>query len=612
MQKKYIFHHLLHLQWMMVALCIVASSCSDEFQGYTELTSPVDCSEMYWNTHTRTAAEEQTMLRSHGVGFSFDAINGERCDVGSVRCQIVNLEALEEAGAYDCSYEGHSQIKNNTSRSFAEYNHNVNIGASVSGDVLIYKGSYQKVASIFEHALDTTICFTTEMSEDAVEKTIDTNMLELLLESEPEQYLSDNFLYAIDKLKRNGKDNIAVVDSFINIFGTHVITNASVGGKLQLDVISDRKAVTTLAMEKEVKEQSLKLFFKEKVETMTEEELKAVTTLLENSEIHLSAVGGDLSKLNTLIANPSYSNTAATPDALYKWQESIDFDETDPWNNRCEMTDMDVTPIWEFIPDKDVAAVVESRIIATAPTMQELYGNRNFINVEIPILPGMVSTNFAGTTKIIDNPWVTDVIAAHRHVATICKEWVPEITPDNSVYVVYPIYENRIQMDAGLCVYNGISYRVKWIYNRFEVEKDTTKVNTDKVYLTFGYLSSEKTNGADYTQGTLRIGYEWPGSIAVNGSIANKQDICTTRKFLGDFYLDTDKKYINLPNWTFITSSEENKYYKDTYPELFKKDLPYELSGIKLDGKTGLDNLSNRMVRNSDYVYYINTTETGL
>lgn len=600
------------MQWVMVVSCIAASSCSDEFQSNMEQPSPVGGSNMYWYTHTRTAAEQQTMLRSHGVGFSFDAINGERCDVGSVRCQIVNLNAMEEAGAYDCSYEGRTQIKTNTSRSFAEYSHNVNTGASVSGDVLIYKGSYQKVASIFEHALDTSLCFTTEMSEKAVEKTIDTNMLETLLESEPEQYLSENFLYAIDKLKKNGRNNVAVVDSFIGIFGTHVITNASVGGKLQLDIITDRKTVTTLIMEKQIKEQSLNLFFKKKTETMTDEELKAATALLENAEIHLSAVGGDLSKLNTLIANPSFGNTAATPAALYEWQESINFNETNPWDSRCEMTDMDVTPIWEFIPDKEVAALVKSRIIATAPTMQELYGNRNFINVEIPMLPGTVSTNFAGTVKTINNPWVTDVIAAHRHVATICKEWVPEIDPDNSVYVVYPIYENRMQMDAGLCVYNGTPYRVKWIYNRFDVEKDTTKVNSDKVYLTFGYLSSEKTNGADYTQSTLRIGYEWPGSISINGSIANKNDICTTRKFLGNFYLDTDKKYTNLPNWTYITSSDENKYYKETYPELFNRDRPYELSGIKLNGKTGLDNLVNRMVRNSDYVYYINTSETEL
>lgn len=612
MLKKSIFHHLLHMQWVMVVSCIAASSCSDEFQSNMEQPSPVGGSNMYWYTHTRTAAEQQTMLRSHGVGFSFDAINGERCDVGSVRCQIVNLNAMEEAGAYDCSYEGRTQIKTNTSRSFAEYSHNVNTGASVSGDVLIYKGSYQKVASIFEHALDTSLCFTTEMSEKAVEKTIDTNMLETLLESEPEQYLSENFLYAIDKLKKNGRNNVAVVDSFIGIFGTHVITNASVGGKLQLDIITDRKTVTTLIMEKQIKEQSLNLFFKKKTETMTDEELKAATALLENAEIHLSAVGGDLSKLNTLIANPSFGNTAATPAALYEWQESINFNETNPWDSRCEMTDMDVTPIWEFIPDKEVAALVKSRIIATAPTMQELYGNRNFINVEIPMLPGTVSTNFAGTVKTINNPWVTDVIAAHRHVATICKEWVPEIDPDNSVYVVYPIYENRMQMDAGLCVYNGTPYRVKWIYNRFDVEKDTTKVNSDKVYLTFGYLSSEKTNGADYTQSTLRIGYEWPGSISINGSIANKNDICTTRKFLGNFYLDTDKKYTNLPNWTYITSSDENKYYKETYPELFNRDRPYELSGIKLNGKTGLDNLVNRMVRNSDYVYYINTSETEL
>ena len=157
------------------------------------------------------------------------------------------------------------------------------------------------------------------------------------------------------------------------------------------------------------------LFFKKKVETMTESELKAATTLLSNAELHLDATGGDLSPFSTLIANPSTDNPAATPETLENWLASINFDETHPWDSRCEMLDMEVTPIWEFIPDPTVAALVESRIKATAPTMQELYGNRNFVNVEIPAQPGTVTTGFNGRTMTVTDPWVVDVIAANRH-----------------------------------------------------------------------------------------------------------------------------------------------------------------------------------------------------
>lgn len=591
------------------ALCFLALSCSDELHTYAPQGGADGNGTTYWHTRTRTPGEQQTMLRNHGVGFSFDAINGEKCDAGSVRCQVVDLATLEADGAYDCDYVGHSEMTTSCSRSFAEYCHNVNTGTSVSGGVLIYKGSYMKTASIFEHAFDNSICFTAEMSERAVEKFIDTNIMDNLLKEEPERYLSDNFLYAIDKLRRAGTDNVAVVDSFIEIFGTHVITDASVGGKLKLDVVTGQKTVSTLVQEQQIKEQSLNLFFKKKVETMTESELKAATMLLSNAELHLDATGGDLSPFSTLIANPSTDNPAATPETLENWLASINFDETHPWDSRCEMLDMEVTPIWEFIPDPTVAALVESRIKATAPTMQELYGNRNFVNVEIPAQPGTVTTGFNGRPMTVTDPWVVDVIAANRHVATVCKEWVPEIDPNSSVRVVYPIYDNRLQMDAGLCIHNGVPYRVKWLYDRFEVEKTDTVVDGNTVYLTFGYLDYAKTDGADYLPGSLRIGYEWPGSIATDGSVANKEEICTTRKFLGNFYTDNDKRHDNLPNWTYTTADMSNKHYTETYAELFATDEPYRLSGVKLDGRSGSANITGRMVRNQDYVYYINTTE---
>ena len=542
------------------ALCFLALSCSDELHTYAPQGGADGNGTTYWHTRTRTPGEQQTMLRNHGVGFSFDAINGEKCDAGSVRCQVVDLATLEADGAYDCDYVGHSEMTTSCSRSFAEYCHNVNTGTSVSGGVLIYKGSYMKTASIFEHAFDNSICFTAEMSERAVEKFIDTNIMDNLLKEEPERYLSDNFLYAIDKLRRAGTDNVAVVDSFIEIFGTHVITDASVGGKLKLDVVTGQKTVSTLVQEQQIKEQSLNLFFKKKVETMTESELKAATTLLSNAELHLDATGGDLSPFSTLIANPSTDNPAATPETLENWLASINFDETHPWDSRCEMLDMEVTPIWEFIPDPTVAALVESRIKATAPTMQELYGNRNFVNVEIPAQPGTVTTGFNGRTMTVTDPWVVDVIAANRHVATVCKEWV-------------------------------------------------TVVDGNTVYLTFGYLDYAKTDGADYLPGSLRIGYEWPGSIATDGSVANKEEICTTRKFLGNFYTDNDKRHDNLPIWTYTTADMSNTHYTETYAELFATDEPYRLSGVKLDGRSGSANITGRMVRNQDYVYYINTTE---
>ena len=150
----------------------------------------------------------------------------------------------------------------------------------MSGEILGYKGDYSKVLSLFEHALDTCIAFTSVQSEIVCQKYIATNLWESCLDELGERGLSDNFLYALEKIKATNIENVAVVDSFINIFGTHVVVDATIGGKLQLDIVTQRKNIQTFANERTVTEQSLDLFFKKKESSLTETEQKFVKQLL--------------------------------------------------------------------------------------------------------------------------------------------------------------------------------------------------------------------------------------------------------------------------------------------------------------------------------------------
>lgn len=607
-------HSVPHILWgtgMFLLLCFVA--CSDNMESENILLGK-ETEDYYWHTRTRSEVEQETMLRNHGVGFSYDAIYGEKCDVGSVRCQVLNLNMLKEEDVYRQNNEGKSDLKRTCSHSFAEYFHNTNFSANVSGRIPLYRGSYSKIYSLFEHALDTCLTFTTVHTEIVCQKYIEMESWPNTLDEFGEVCLSDNFLYALEKIKASNVENVAVVDSFINIFGTHVIVDAAIGGKLQLDITTERKNVQTFANEKTVTEHSLNIFFKKIESSTTDTEQKLVRQLLGNSQLYLSIIGGDLSIFNTLIAYPSPDNGFATEVNLNKWTESVKLDEDRVWDNKCEIIDMEVAPIWEFIPDPTTAAKVKARIIATAPTMQELYGNRNFLNVSFSARPTAVTTILGGKNQRFDSPWVVDVIAANRRVATICKEWVPEIDLQNSVQVAYPIYENRMQMEAGLCIHNGNVYQVKWLYDRFEVNKLDVQPTGEKIFLNFGSLECQETEGVNYQEGKFIIGYEWPGSILKDGTLAKNKPYYETRKFLGNFYLNTGDKFTDLPNWTYQSESMWNSYYEKYFGELTadKKEMPYELSGIQLNKRSGKEHLQNRMVRNADYVYYINSTELGL
>jgi len=167
--------------------------------------------------------------------------------------------------------------------------------------------------------------------------------------------------------------------------------------------------------------------------------------------------------------------------------------------------------------------------------------------------------------------------------------------------VVYPIYNNKVDLSLGLCEHAGKVYQVKWRYDRFEVQEDTTmNCSNGTLYLTYGSLSTIPHEGVStYLDGHNIIAFEWPGSIkAEDGSVLDKGWL-TTRKFLGDFYLENDVRYHNLPNWSYKTNVETNAYYK----HLLNNEQPFSLSGMTPRS------INNRMVRDNGYTYYINTNE---
>lgn len=65
--------------------------------------------------------------------------------------------------------------------------------------------------------------------------------------------------------------------------------------------------------------------------------------------------GGDASLFDGLVADPSYDNLQANMENYNNWISSIEKAGGNEWDERSELIDMEVTPIWEFIPDKDIA-----------------------------------------------------------------------------------------------------------------------------------------------------------------------------------------------------------------------------------------------------------------
>jgi len=594
---------------IIVLLTILSglSACNDE--PLYEPDSPMNeafNSDEFWYTRTLSRAQKLELKRKFGLGFSYDAIYGGKCDMGFIRCQVLDMDALQDDGLLKKYPKNVVVDSTAVAHSFSDYCQITDLTTQVSGGVVVFGAEYKAMSAIFEHGMDTTVCFFNKRNIERQRLMIDTLHLSDMTHQEIDRLITPSFRYGIEKIKRTDRENYLVVDSFINIFGSHVIIDVNIGAQLTLDVKTRSGIFYDYISETKITKEKLNLLFVKKEKTHTEADEKFIKQVVSNSTMELKVKGGDLSCFNSLIVNPSTTNPAANEETLTNWSRSLCEDEENPFNSNLELIDMRVAPIWMFIPDDEVAARVKSRIIADAPTMQELFGNKNWINCRIPFDIPKVTNYYSNGSKTttVEKPWVVNTVASNRILATICKEWIPEISREESVCVIYPVYENKVNIASGLCRHKGKLYNVSWRYDRFVVQEIETKESSDYAYLTFGCLSFSPTEGQSYQDVKYLLGYEWPGSIGTNGNITNTSWYAT-RKFLGDFYLDTDKQFSNLPNWEYVKSGNTSKYYEKD----LTTDKPFELSGIKLSGRSGTANMNKRMVRSDGYKYYINKRE---
>lgn len=552
-------------------------------------------------------------IRNYGLGFSYDAVAGQYCDYKSVKCQVLNYaeiskleEELEETFLVSVNSNSISQ-STISAHSFAEYVHKSNFSNGTKADLILYKGENKDKLEMLEYAEKKSKYISSSQTISLGEQKIIS--LEYLKDSirNHRQVLTASFRNAIEELSK--ECSIGKIGRFITRYGTHVIIYSKMGAKLNLEVSVSEDSFTEYWIEKDFTENSVALLFDKK--KAAGEDYKYIN-VYKKAKTKLKVSGGKVSLLNEAIFNPSFNNDKITSKSLTDWNNSIVFHHDDYVNNNVEMIEMDVIPIWEII-DKlypKVAKAIKSRVESSVSTLQEILGTQHFANTSFNVDYPSITSKINGTYKTFNNPFVVNIIASGRYVATICREFVPDISKTDLINVAYPIYDRVLHIRNGLAIYNDEVYEVEYAYGRFNVKKLNT-LSSGKFYLTNGLLSTKAKKGIEYVDSHPIIGYEWPGSVDSDGDISG--DKCVEiRKFMGDFYLENNTNYTNLPNWSKRTSVNGiiNADYLKSYDNFFNDKDIYTKSGLYID-KSGLENLNNRMVMDNDYEFFWNAKEVN-
>lgn len=564
----------------IVALATTVTACSDDAD---ELLQQAGQQEEGVSPFTRAPIDPTTLddfRRTYGVGFSYDALYGEKCNMKDIRCQVIDYQAIKDSrNLYGeqllrASKDNEGTISTYAYFSKSDYTQNSCFKGDAEGNLIIVNGKVEGTVSIWESGEVNKFYCESRYDAQAMAMELSHLSASVLVQEGHTELLTKNFREAIDWMaKHKGNE---VVDSFLMRYGTHVVTRAKIGGCIKVNMTLELDSVLNVRDVKVLGDVSIGEMVKYNSQS---ENFKKELILMNKADCNVTIKGGDLSKIPNDQLHFTFGQRPKLDSYVSAWVATLNYDKNNVSKSNMELIDMDVEPIWEYIPNADVANRVKMRVVGTAEDMLKDLGYQNGVSTVID-LSDKVTCNMAGRSTTFQKPAMYNVIASGRYVATVCREHISEIEPNPNidVLVVYPIYDRQVNLSSGYCIYGGKAYHVRNSSNGYYVEEDDQTVS-EKIYLNVGVPSYQRYTNIDYQPSHNVIAYEWPYIINKDGSTNSSQPYYLTYKNKLKFFLrDTNGKEQSgkldgIPNWSY--------------------------DGVRY----------KRMVRDDDYHYYWNTKE---
>ena len=535
-------------------------------------------------------------LRNFGVGYSYNAVRGSFCDWTDIRCQIVNRQVLD---AYQ-DWKGEMLRVTNVSKSvstYTQFNYSkrdyvsaVHLELQEKVNLGLYHKEKRTRQDFIEDGVEESFYYS--LAEDIVLADCFISPASVLYNYEYNyeecgNFLTLSFVNAVMHVAESDPTNIAVVDSLVNIYGTHVITQAWLGGKIRVDLSNYMWRYKDTALEDKWTSSQFLNACASKDENRTG---KDEYMWLEHGKLNITAYGGDQSTLTNLLGEYKMDGTRTfSIDGIFDWSQSLHFDPENELNSNVEMIDMRLTPIWEFAAavDEDAAERIKAAILQDVSLQQSLLGENNFFDTCFPIRYPTATAKiyFNGNlvdftrTDSADMPMVVNIVSGGRYVACVCHETIGT----RDLWVCYPIYEGKIKMPCGVGVdQEGRAYTVQWLNGNATVLRMQSDVAGDMFYINGGEVCVESQEGVTYADAFALPYIEIAGGVQPDGSVdgvpyvveRSGQDFIIDPNYRWKYFVDNingtrfwgkmstkDPLPSNLIGWTSDGHREDNYLY---------------------------------------------------
>ena len=370
---------------------------------------------------------------------------------------LAKLQANEDDGygRFTSGTDASFRVKTYTGTSVDEIVKKMEASASLKGS---FKGFKAEVGASF--SLNSQYSSEYMFSFGEVNVAMTQAYLEGLSDFNIRDYMTDDAKKAIDG---NGSTSEADFQNLIRTYGTHLVKKCKLGGQLRY--------ATTVQREKVANEQDMKVWananyknkFVEADVKVSNSDKESHKMTDEVGSIQTSAVGGSLATalaINT--AGDTQQNVADWLNSLSDMENLVvvDLGNTD---------DTELVGIWELVDEK-----YPKRAQALKAFIEGGKAEGNIITTtDIPDMGEAISVNTTFNTeqyfygKAEFDGFYTKVKTAkvgERTIAYICKEYIPQLTVEEPVIVIYPAEQEKPDFAHGFFVGNDIlaPHYVSW------------------------------------------------------------------------------------------------------------------------------------------------------
>ena len=517
------------------------------FPGHEELNQTLTVEQKYLGDYGSNAADViETTNKIYAVGYSYD-ITGEWASPNSVKVEIFDTKRMIEDGIEGVNA---AQVELSdytvTGSTISEVSNKLTVKASVEGSYGAFKG-------------EANASFDMETSESSTYEYastyFDVQKRRASLNKSPQSlifdYMTDDAYSAINGLPvqtKRGKRNLygSTREGFkrlISDFGTHVIVEAGLGGRLRRSLQVNTSEITTSYDVKAFAKASYNGIIV-KAEASVDEHFKQ--SYKENAKairLSMSVLGGD-----EALATKLGTENTFTAENYEAWKESVTADNMALVN----FSSSSLVPLYELV-DRE-AEGGEERYQALKSYMTDGSVAVDFSTYECGTVTEFTVPSFADAKY--NSTLIKDIYLGGQWVGQVCNEFIPNINRDQRVTVVYPVVNNKARYNMGFYLGDDTHKpaRVSWSGTNVSVE----------TYEDLDYRTATKV----YLRGASVLATLPEGTTALQAS-------------------DLRDEYLEMPDWNYpLVKIFNNVWMREDWHSAWDYRYPVNVKDCNIDGET--------------------------